>query len=99
MSTDDLSGQIALITGGGRGIGASIARELAAAGARVAVAARTREQVEEVAQEIDGLAIEVDVTDRGAVERMVAEVERELGPIDVLAANAGVSNDSGPLWE
>jgi NAD(P)-dependent dehydrogenase (short-subunit alcohol dehydrogenase family) len=99
MSTDDLSGQVALITGGGRGIGASIARELAAAGARVAVAARTREQVEEVAQEIDGLAIEVDVTDREAVELMVAEVERGLGPIDLLAANAGVSNDSGPLWE
>ena len=99
MSTDDLSGQIALITGGGRGIGASIARELAEAGARVAVAARTREQVDEIAQETDGLAIEVDVTDRESVERMVAEVERELGPIDLLAANAGVSNDSGPLWE
>jgi NAD(P)-dependent dehydrogenase (short-subunit alcohol dehydrogenase family) len=99
MSTNDLSGQVALITGGGRGIGASIARELAAAGARVAVAARTREQVEQVAQEIGGLAVELDVTDRKAVERMVTEVERELGPIDLLVANAGVSNDSGPLWE
>ena len=99
MSTNDLSGQVALITGGGRGIGASIARELAAAGARVAVAARTREQVEQVAQEIGGLAVELDVTDRKAVERMVTEVDRELGPIDLLVANAGVSNDSGPLWE
>ena len=99
MSTNDLSDQVALITGGGRGIGASIARELAAAGARVAVAARTREQVEQVAREIGGLAVEVDVTDREAVERMVAEVKRELGPIDLLVANAGVSNDSGPLWD
>ena len=99
MSTNDLSGQVALITGGGRGIGASIARELASAGARVAVAARTRSQVEEIAEEIGGVALEVDVTDRAAVERMVAEVERELGPIDLLAANAGRSNGSGPLWE
>ncbi|HLM37920.1 MAG TPA: SDR family oxidoreductase [Gaiellaceae bacterium] len=99
MSTNDLPGQVALITGGGRGIGASIARELAAAGASVAVAARTREQVEEVARQIDGLAVEVDVTDREAVERMVTEVERELGPIDLLAANAGVGSVSGSLWE
>ena len=46
--SDQLDGHIALVTGGGRGIGASIARELAAAGARVAVAARTRAQVEEI---------------------------------------------------
>src|SRR5439155_11456961 len=89
---DALHGQVALVTGGGRGIGASIARELASAGARVAVAARTRGQVEEVAGEIGGVALEVDVTDRGAVERMVAETESRLGPIDLLAANAGIGN-------
>ena len=49
MTGDELTEQIALVTGGGRGIGADIARELAAAGARVAVAARTREQVDDVA--------------------------------------------------
>ena len=99
MPHDDLSGQIALVTGGGRGIGAGIARELAAAGARVAVAARTRAQVDEIARQIGGLAVEVDVTDRKAVEGMVAEVERELGPTDLLVANAGVANGSGPLAE
>jgi len=96
---DMLEGQVALITGGGRGIGAGIARELASAGARVAVAARTKEQVEEVASEIDGLALEVDVTNRAAVERMVADTERELGPLDLLAANAGIGNVSGGIWE
>ena len=87
---DELAGQVALVTGGGRGIGANIARELAAAGARVAVAARTRAQVEEVAREIDGLALEVDVSDREAVQRMVDETERQLGPLDLLVANAGI---------
>jgi NAD(P)-dependent dehydrogenase (short-subunit alcohol dehydrogenase family) len=96
---DDLTGQVALVTGGGRGIGAGIARELAGAGARVAVAARTREQVEEVAREIDGLALEVDVGDRPDVERMVAETERELGPIQLLVANAGIGGPDGLTWE
>jgi NAD(P)-dependent dehydrogenase (short-subunit alcohol dehydrogenase family) len=95
---DDLTGQVALVTGGGRGIGAGIARELASAGARVAVAARTREQVEQVAYKIGGIALEVDVTDAAAVELMVKETERELGPIDVLFANAGIGNGA-EVWE
>jgi NAD(P)-dependent dehydrogenase (short-subunit alcohol dehydrogenase family) len=96
---DDLTGQVALVTGGGRGIGAGIARELAGAGAQVAVAARTRTQVDEIAHEIGGLALEVDVSDRADVERMVAEVERELGPIQVLVANAGIGGPDGLTWE
>ena len=96
---DDLTGQVVLITGGGRGIGANIARELASAGARVAVAARTAGQVEDVAREIHGLALEADVTDRGAVSRMVVETERNLGPIQLLVANAGIGNQDGATWE
>jgi NAD(P)-dependent dehydrogenase (short-subunit alcohol dehydrogenase family) len=85
-----LEGQVALVTGGGRGIGANIARELAAAGMRVAVSARTLEEVERVAAEIGGLAGVADVSVREAVDALVEEVERELGPIDLLVANAGV---------
>ena len=99
MPQDDLTAQVALVTGGGRGIGANIARELARGGARVAVAARTRGQVEEVAGEIGGLALEVDVTDRPAVERMIEQTERELGAVDVLVANAGIGNQDGSTWE
>lgn len=100
MSTNgELSGQIALVTGGGRGIGAGIARELTAAGARVAVAARTRDQVAEVAREVGGLALELDVTDLAAVERAVADTERELGPLTLLVANAGISGPDGSTWE
>jgi NAD(P)-dependent dehydrogenase (short-subunit alcohol dehydrogenase family) len=95
----DLQGQVALVTGGGRGIGAGIARELAGAGMRVAVSARSREQVEEVAREIGGLAVVADVAREEDVDRMVTEVERELGPIDVLVANAGVGNQPAATWE
>ena len=96
---DRLDGQIALVTGGGRGIGELIARELAEAGARVAVAARSRDQVERVADEIGGLPLEVDVTDGDAVQRMVEQTESELGPIDLLAANAGIGSGEDELWE
>jgi NAD(P)-dependent dehydrogenase (short-subunit alcohol dehydrogenase family) len=96
MSAPD--GQVALVTGGGRGIGANVARELAAAGMRVAVSARTREQVESISAEIGGLAVLVDVSDAESVHGMVDEVERELGPIDLLVANAGIGTE-GRTWE
>jgi NAD(P)-dependent dehydrogenase (short-subunit alcohol dehydrogenase family) len=95
--TRELEGQVALVTGGGRGIGAGIARELADAGMRVAVSARTREQVENIAREIDGRPIVADVSRREDVERMVEETERELGPLDLLAANAGIA--LGGRWD
>ncbi len=91
---DRMEGQVALVTGGGRGIGAGIARELADAGMKVAVSARTREQVDAVAREINGRAVVADVSKQEDVDAMVAEVEREFGPIDVLVNNAGRA-----LWE
>ena len=100
MPSDVRLDGVALVTGGGRGIGRGIALELAAAGMRVAVSARTRVQVEETAQEIDGLAIEADVSRREDVERMVAQTERALGPVDLLVANAGIMlSEEGTPWE
>ena len=97
MSADRLDG-VALVTGGGRGIGARIARELADAGMRVAVTGRTAEQVEAVADEVRGLALVGDVSDRATVERWVDTTERELGPIALLSANAGVGSRA-TTWE
>ena len=95
---DRLTG-VALVTGGGRGIGASIARELADGGMRVAVSGRTRERVEAVAAETGGLPLVGDVSRRADVEEWVARVEAELGPIDLLVNNAGIESARGQLWE
>jgi NADP-dependent 3-hydroxy acid dehydrogenase YdfG len=89
---------VAIVTGAGRGIGASIARELAEAGMKVAVTGRTAEQVTAVADEIGGLALVGDVSDATAVERWVETTERELGPVELLAANAGTGTRES-TWE
>ena len=90
-----LTDKIALVTGGGRGLGRAIALAFAGAGAHVAVASRTWEQLDEVAQEIRsrnrrGVAIEVDVTDSKSVAQMVETVRKEFGRIDILVNSAGV---------
>jgi 3-oxoacyl-[acyl-carrier protein] reductase len=85
----------AFITGAGRGIGANIARRLAEDGWEIVAAARTREQVEAVAAEVGGRAVALDVTDRGAVERALADAE----PIDLLVANAGTAGERAVTWE
>jgi 3-oxoacyl-[acyl-carrier protein] reductase len=95
----ELEGQVALVTGGGRGIGRMIAHELADGGMRVAIAARSADQVEETAQEIEGLAVTADVSKREDVEAMTARVERDLGPIDLLVNNAGVGPSPALPWE
>jgi len=89
-----LTDKIALVTGGGRGLGRAIALAFADAGAHVAVASRTREQLGEVAQEIRsrnrrGVAIEVDVTDSKSVAQMVETARKEFGRVDILVNSAG----------
>src|SRR5262249_6719665 len=93
---DDLTGRVALVTGGGRGIGLNVARELTAAGARVALSGRTAEQVERAARELGGIPVVGDVSVESDVDRMVAETERAFGPIDLLVANAGIGGSDEP---
>jgi 3-oxoacyl-[acyl-carrier protein] reductase len=89
-----LEGKVALVTGGSRGIGAAIARELGAAGARVAVNYRSSADVaEEIAGEIGGVAMEGDVAEPDRAAALVARVEDEPGEIDCLVNNAGVTRD------
>src|SRR6185503_16883126 len=97
LSANKLPSMRALVTGGGRGIGADIARALAGDGWDVVVGARSGAQVEAVASEIGGRSVQVDVSDRDSVERMVAEA----GEVDLLVANAGVSEGHapGPSWD
>lgn len=100
----DLRGRRALVTGGGRGIGRSIALALARAGADVAVSSRTRSEIEAVAGEIAavggrGVAVELDVMDRDAIRRGVAEAADRLGGLEILVNNAGgvLANDLSDL--
>ena len=92
----ELRGRVALVTGSSRGIGAAIAKRFSAAGALVAVHGREERALADVAnaiKEAGGQAIVTtgDVTDFAAIEAVRAHVERELGPIDILVANAGGS--------
>lgn len=101
-----LNGKTALITGGGRGIGRAIALEFASHGARIAVAARTAEQVEQVASEIgnDAIALVCDVSDSESVTRMFSAMRERLGDADILVNNAGIAesatavNTTDELW-
>jgi NAD(P)-dependent dehydrogenase (short-subunit alcohol dehydrogenase family) len=87
----DLTGRIAVVTGGGRGIGAGIARALAKAGARVAVAGRNEDHLRAVATEIGGVAVRCDVASADDVGRLARAVKEQLGAASIVVNNAGIS--------
>src|SRR5262245_5992851 len=98
----DLSGRVAIVTGGGTGIGAATARQLAQHGADVVIAARTVDELERMAERIREttgrrcLAVPTDVKDEEQVARMVQRTVDELGRVDILVNNAGGTR-MGPL--
>ena len=101
---ESLSGRVALITGGGRGFGRAFAVALAEAGARVAVTARSADQLDETVGLIrasggEALAVAADVTDGNAVTDMVRRVEDYFGPVKLLVNNAGLGPPFGPTWD
>jgi NAD(P)-dependent dehydrogenase (short-subunit alcohol dehydrogenase family) len=98
---NQLANRIALITGAGRGIGRAIALAYAAEGARVALTARTTSELDEVVGQIrtaggTALPFPADLGDRTVPQSLVANVERALGPVEILVNNAGVGSSSNP---
>lgn len=87
-----LEGRTALVTGGARGIGRAICEAYAREGARVAVADLALGDAQEVATAINGLAVEMDVTDLASIKAGVSQVEAAFGGIDILVNNAGIFN-------
>src|SRR4051794_40485283 len=95
MSDKPLSGAVALITGASSGIGAATARRLAAEDVAVALVARRRDRLDQVANDIAGVgghavAVEADITDRDESERAVQDTLDRFGRLDVLVNNAGI---------
>jgi dehydrogenase/reductase SDR family protein 4 len=100
----DLKGKVAILTGGGRGIGKAIARSLAEAGAGVVIASRKRENLEATAQELAGLPgavlpIECHVGRKDQLEALVRETEAQLGPVDILINNSATNIGQGPALD
>ena len=103
-SLTPLSGQVAVVTGAGRGIGAAIAHKLAALGATVAVCGRTLKTLEATASSVSALggqarALACDVSDLESVHTLAAAVAQTFGKIDILVNNAGVGSFATPLHE
>ena len=93
------AGQVAVVTGGGFGIGEAIARAFAAAGAKVGIADINRAHAQNVAKDIGGFSVAADVADEESVKALFAAVEREAGRLDVIVNNAGVIPTRGPAAE
>ncbi len=99
-----LQDRVALITGAGRGIGRAIALAYAREGARVALAARTRSELEETARQVEALGaatcvVPTDVTDQSQVEEMVRRTLASFSTMDILVNNAGLGGPVGPLQD
>jgi hypothetical protein len=101
----DLSGRVAVVTGGNRGIGLGIALGLAGAGADVAILGRDAERNEQARADIQALlrvrslAVQLDLTDRAVLEPAFAQIERGLGPVGILVNNAGIARSAvGACW-
>jgi NAD(P)-dependent dehydrogenase (short-subunit alcohol dehydrogenase family) len=91
------NGRVALVSGGNRGIGLEICRQLAERGIAVILGSRDEEGGKEAAESLPGnvVARQLDVADEGSVDRLAAFVEEEFGRLDILVNNAGISNDEG----
>ena len=94
MTNQELSGKVAVVTGGGSGIGKATAIRFARAGAQVVVAGRSRATLDAVAKETNGVAIVADVAEEDQVEALFGETKVSFGRVDVLFNNAGIS---GPI--
>jgi len=94
-----LQEQVAVVTGAGQGIGEGIAARLAEAGARVAILDVNRAAAEEVAGRLKGVGLHCDVSSASSVQAAIEEVGRQLGPIQILVNNAGITGRTVPLWE
>src|SRR5947209_6789814 len=94
-----LGARVAIVTGGGRGIGEAVCRRLAAAGARIAVIDRDGVRARAVAASLSGLGLAGDVTSPQDIARCLSEVEQGLGPPAILVNNAGITGKAGRLWD
>jgi 3-oxoacyl-[acyl-carrier protein] reductase len=97
-----LDGKVAVVTGGGQGIGEAICRRLAAAGAKVGVFDMNADNANRIGKAINGVPMVGDLTKEADLDRVFAEVIKAAGPVDVLVNNAGVASRKGrdvPIWE
>jgi 2-dehydro-3-deoxy-L-rhamnonate dehydrogenase (NAD+) len=97
-----MTGKVAVVTGGGQGIGEAISRRLAGAGAKVGVFDMNADNANRVATDIGGVALVGDLTKEADLDRVFSEIASKAGPVDVLVNNAGVASRKGrdvPIWE